>query len=206
MLAVIAASAQGDVDELRASLEKRFEIVPIANGVVLTPRFRTSIKSVELSDSTIAIDGAPVTGRELQRASRQRCRCGAAAFVSRPRRAAIARDRANASAEAGRPDSADSRSRFHGPHGAASAAHAARPPPRRHRSHRRQRDGRQRRIRARRRRRGRRKREHQRRSRWRGRGGRRIGALRTAGRRPWRHHRRGRRRFARFQRRHSRVD
>ena len=62
MLAVVAASAQGDVDELRTRLESRFEIVPIANGIVLTPRFRTSIKSIELSDSTIAIDGAPVTG------------------------------------------------------------------------------------------------------------------------------------------------
>jgi hypothetical protein len=66
MLVVLGASAQGHVDELRARLESRFEIVPIANGVVLTPRFRTSIKSVELSESTIAIDGAPVTGREVQ--------------------------------------------------------------------------------------------------------------------------------------------
>ncbi len=66
MLMVIAASAQGDVDALRSSLEKRFEIVPIANGVVLTPRFKTSIKSVELSGSTIAIDGAPVSGGELR--------------------------------------------------------------------------------------------------------------------------------------------
>ena len=66
MLAVIAASAQSHVDELRTRLEPRFEIVPIANGIVLTPRFRTSIKSVEVSDSTIAIDGAPVTGRELR--------------------------------------------------------------------------------------------------------------------------------------------
>ena len=66
MLMVITASAQGDVDALRSSLEKRFEIVPIANGVVLTPRFKTSIKSVELSGSTIAIDGAPVSGGELR--------------------------------------------------------------------------------------------------------------------------------------------
>jgi nitrate reductase NapE component len=65
MLAVIAASAQSHVDDLRTRLEPRFEIVPIANGIVLTPRFRTSIRSIELSDSTIAIDGAPVTGREL---------------------------------------------------------------------------------------------------------------------------------------------
>jgi hypothetical protein len=66
MLLVLGASAQSHVDELRSRLESRFEIVPIANGVVLTPRFRTSIKSVELSDATIAIDGAPVTGPELR--------------------------------------------------------------------------------------------------------------------------------------------
>jgi hypothetical protein len=66
LLSVMSVSAQSNVDELRSKLESRFEIVPIANGIVLTPRFRTAIKSVELSDSTIAIDGAPVTGRELR--------------------------------------------------------------------------------------------------------------------------------------------
>lgn len=66
MLVVITASAQSQADDLRTRLEPRFEIVPIANGIVLTPRFRTSIKSVEVSDSTIAIDGTPVTGRELR--------------------------------------------------------------------------------------------------------------------------------------------
>ncbi len=66
MLTVITVSAQSQVDDLRTRLEPRFEIVPIANGIVLTPRFKTSIKSVEVSDSTIAIDGAPVTGGELR--------------------------------------------------------------------------------------------------------------------------------------------
>ena len=66
MLAVVAASGQGNVDELRRRLEPRFEIVPIANGVVLTPRFKTSIRSIELSDAAIAIDGTPVTGLELR--------------------------------------------------------------------------------------------------------------------------------------------
>jgi hypothetical protein len=66
MFVVLGASAQSHVDDLRSRLESRFEIVPIANGVVLTPRFRTSIKSVELSDATTAIDGAPVTGPELR--------------------------------------------------------------------------------------------------------------------------------------------
>jgi hypothetical protein len=67
MLVVLGASAQGRVDELRPRLEARFEIAPIANGVVLTPRFRTSVKSVELLDSAIAIDGSPVTGPELRK-------------------------------------------------------------------------------------------------------------------------------------------
>ena len=66
VLMVVAASAQSRVDELRSSVERRFDIVPIANGVVLTPRFRTPVKSVELSGSTIAIDGATVTGGEVQ--------------------------------------------------------------------------------------------------------------------------------------------
>jgi hypothetical protein len=66
MLVVLTGSAQTRTDDLRTRLEPRFEIVPIANGIVLTPRFKTSIRSVELSESTIAIDGAPVTGRELQ--------------------------------------------------------------------------------------------------------------------------------------------
>ena len=66
MLAVLAASAQGNVDEVRKRLEGRFEIVPIANGIVLTPRFKTPIRAIELSDTAIAIDGTPVTGPELR--------------------------------------------------------------------------------------------------------------------------------------------
>jgi hypothetical protein len=66
VLAAVAGSAQSDTAGLRKKLESRFEILPIANGIVLTPRFRTSIKSIELSDSAIAIDGAPVTGAELR--------------------------------------------------------------------------------------------------------------------------------------------
>ncbi len=64
-LAVLTGSAQSDVDALRRQVEARFEMLPIAEGVVLRPRFRTSIRSIELSDSTIAIDGTPVTGAEL---------------------------------------------------------------------------------------------------------------------------------------------
>ena len=65
-LAVVTGSAQSDVAGLRAKVESRFAVLPIANGVVLTPRFRTAVKSIELSNSTIALDGTPVTGAELR--------------------------------------------------------------------------------------------------------------------------------------------
>lgn len=64
-LAVVTGSAQSNVADLRRQVEQRFEMLPIANGLVLTPRFRTSVRSIELSNSTIAIDGTPVTGAEL---------------------------------------------------------------------------------------------------------------------------------------------
>lgn len=66
MAAVLAVSGQPHVDELRTQVASRFVVLPIANGIVLTPRFKTSIKSIEVSESAIAVDGAPVTGRELR--------------------------------------------------------------------------------------------------------------------------------------------
>ena len=67
LLNILAVSAQGDVNSIRGRLEKRFEVLAIANGVVLTPRFRTDVRAIEVSDSTIAIDGAAVTGAELRK-------------------------------------------------------------------------------------------------------------------------------------------
>jgi hypothetical protein len=65
MLGVMIGSAQPRVDSLRRQLESRFEILPIANGVVLRPKFKTSVRSIELAGQTIAIDGTAVTGAEL---------------------------------------------------------------------------------------------------------------------------------------------
>ncbi len=65
LVAAWAALAQTDTAEVRARLERRFTILPIEDGVVLTPRFRTNIRSIQVSGNTIAIDGEPVTGAEL---------------------------------------------------------------------------------------------------------------------------------------------
>lgn len=66
VLTALAVSAQTDSGALRSRVEARFEILPVANGLVLTPRFRTSVKTIELSGSTIAIDGLPATGSEVR--------------------------------------------------------------------------------------------------------------------------------------------
>jgi hypothetical protein len=66
VLAVLAGSAQSDLESIRSRLASRFQLLPLADGIVLTPRFKTLVKSIELSDSTIAIDGTPVTGAELR--------------------------------------------------------------------------------------------------------------------------------------------
>ncbi len=73
LLGVLAASpaaqgggSGGDLKALRSRLEQRFQILPLANGVVLTPRFKDAIRSIEVTDGSIAIDGTSVTGAELR--------------------------------------------------------------------------------------------------------------------------------------------
>ena len=64
--AQIRPQTGADLRALETRLLQRFQILPIANGVVLTPRFRTTVRSVEITDRTIAVDGSTVTGAELR--------------------------------------------------------------------------------------------------------------------------------------------
>jgi hypothetical protein len=51
---------------LRAQLEEHYDIVPLTDGVALTPKTRSGdVRLIEVSD-TIAINGTVVTGRELR--------------------------------------------------------------------------------------------------------------------------------------------
>lgn len=59
------AATAADVIALRTQLERRFQILPVANGIVLTPRFRADARSIEVTD-VIAIDGVTVSGSELR--------------------------------------------------------------------------------------------------------------------------------------------
>ena len=67
--AATAGAQQPTADEqqaLRARLEERYNIVPLSDGVALTPKTRRGdVRLIEVSD-TIAINGTVVTGRELR--------------------------------------------------------------------------------------------------------------------------------------------
>jgi hypothetical protein len=58
--------ASPNINSLQARLHARFDILPIANGVVLTPKFKTTVRAIEVTDRTIAVDGTVVTGAELR--------------------------------------------------------------------------------------------------------------------------------------------
>ena len=57
---------QSDTATLRTNIERRFEVLPIADGVVLKPRDSSrGAQSIEVTNNLIAIDGQPATGPEL---------------------------------------------------------------------------------------------------------------------------------------------
>lgn len=52
--------------EVRDRVEARYQVLPLRGGIALLPKYGdTDIQSLELSDGQIAINGAPVTGAEL---------------------------------------------------------------------------------------------------------------------------------------------
>jgi hypothetical protein len=70
LLAVVLATsaiAAAPVDEgLRHRVERRFEVLPVRGGVVLTPKHRGDVKSIEIRDGVIALNGDPASGSELR--------------------------------------------------------------------------------------------------------------------------------------------
>ena len=62
------AQAQSAPDEtLRREVERRFDVLPLRDGVALHPKTpMNGIRSVEITGGTIALDGQPATGAELR--------------------------------------------------------------------------------------------------------------------------------------------
>jgi hypothetical protein len=69
LMAVAVAQGAGDGSAaLRRDIEQRFDVLPIQNGVVLRPRSADrGVRSIELTDGVLAIDGSPATGEEVRR-------------------------------------------------------------------------------------------------------------------------------------------
>jgi hypothetical protein len=62
-----AVSAQEGRDAaLKREVERRFEVLPLREGLALRPRTGSSIRSIEITAGAIAVDGQPVTGAELR--------------------------------------------------------------------------------------------------------------------------------------------
>ena len=63
-----AVLAQSDQERaLRQDVERRFEVLPLQNGVLLRPKTAdVRVRSVEIADGAIAVDGAPASGAELR--------------------------------------------------------------------------------------------------------------------------------------------
>jgi len=55
-----------DLKALETRLQSRFQALPIAKGVVLTPKFKSAVRTIEVTDGPIAVDGTAVTGAELR--------------------------------------------------------------------------------------------------------------------------------------------
>lgn len=60
------AQAPAASTTLREQVARQFDILPLQNGVALRPRTRSDIRTVQVSEGVIAIDGQPVTGSELR--------------------------------------------------------------------------------------------------------------------------------------------
>jgi len=56
-----------DSASLRQQVERRFDVLPVRDGIVLRPKStRAGVRSIEIAGDTISIDGAPATGAELR--------------------------------------------------------------------------------------------------------------------------------------------
>ena len=62
-----AAQTPTDVSDLRVQLERRFDVLPLQDGVMLRPRSRIGgVRAIEVHEGSIAVDGQAVTGAELR--------------------------------------------------------------------------------------------------------------------------------------------
>src|SRR5712671_2722160 len=63
---ILAQREQPDLASLRSRIERRFDLLPLRDGVALKPHDARSVQSIEVTADGIAIDGQPATGGEVR--------------------------------------------------------------------------------------------------------------------------------------------
>jgi hypothetical protein len=63
---VSAQSTSDQQNELKAQVERQFDVVPLRRSLLLQPKEDRGLRSIELAEGTITIDGVPATGAELR--------------------------------------------------------------------------------------------------------------------------------------------
>jgi hypothetical protein len=67
-VALAAQEAAAVEPAFKSRVERRFRVLPVRDGVVLTPRGDVDgVRSIEIRDGVIAVDGNPATGAQLRR-------------------------------------------------------------------------------------------------------------------------------------------
>src|SRR5262249_11500977 len=62
-----STSAPRADEALRRQIERRFDVLPLRDGIALRPKGpRSTVRSIEITDGIIAIDGTPASGAELR--------------------------------------------------------------------------------------------------------------------------------------------
>jgi hypothetical protein len=63
----VAQAGSSAADGLKRQIERRFDVLPLRDGLALRPKSAThGVRSIELTGGTIAIDGAPATGADVR--------------------------------------------------------------------------------------------------------------------------------------------
>ena len=61
------AGGRADLTPLKERTERRFQVVPLRRGLILVPKSDAArVRSIEIADGQVLVDGTPVTGRELR--------------------------------------------------------------------------------------------------------------------------------------------
>jgi hypothetical protein len=61
------AASRPELQQLRARAERRFQVIEVPRGMLLVPRAeRARARTIDLNDGQVAVDGVPLTGRELR--------------------------------------------------------------------------------------------------------------------------------------------